>query len=143
MGLLWSRRDGGDYSTALSSCKRPVLIQVKDFLQDQHSLVRTSSFRALEKWSHLRLPAEINLSNRHSVEGFLKIVGLQVAKEQSVLTQEQAVVLPTGLPQRLEHVRPDLAMALAILRNPVFLDLKAESDAWHGVSSRHVARVRI
>jgi hypothetical protein len=119
------------FSARAVSSIQAKLIQMKYFLQDEHALIRSAALEVFEKGGHLRLPPQIDLTGGHASERFLEIVGLQVTKEQTILAKKDAIPVPAGLLERPEHLRPNLTMTLAILRNKVWFDLEAESNSRH------------
>src|SRR4051794_24632306 len=54
------------------------------------------------------------------------------ADQQPILAQEERVVVPASRGERGPHLRPDGAVALAVLLDLLGADLEREADAGHG-----------
>src|SRR4051794_30321802 len=80
---------------------------------------------------HVRLPAGVDVARVHRRHRALEALGLEVADEQPVLAQEQRVVRPARLAQRVQHLRPDLAVAGLVLVQPLGPDAQQEAGALH------------
>ena len=101
---------------------------------------RVRRARGIEERRHLGLPARVDLGRVHRALRGLEVVGLDVADQQPVLAQEQRVVAPAGLAQRVEHLRPDRAVARPVLLEPIGPDPQLEADALHLSPPRRSAR---
>src|SRR6266699_796351 len=67
---------------------------------------------------HLQ-PARVHASLLHPPPCRVEVVGFQIADQQPVVAQEEAVVGPARLAQRGEHPGPDLPVGGPVLRQPV------------------------
>jgi hypothetical protein len=103
-----------------------------------HRLVGAVTVEGLEQRAHLRLPAGVDLGGLHAGPGGGEVLGLQVADEQAVVTQEERVVVPAGGGECLAHLRPHRGVAFAVLRDAVLSDLEQETDALHGLPLPYV-----
>src|SRR5262245_31883667 len=114
-------------------------IEVEDLLEPLEHAIRGTSARVLEEGRHLALPARVHVAARHLGKRALEALGLEVAEQQTVGAQEERVVVPAAVAQRREHLGPDAAMALTVLRQTIRPHLENESDALH----RQPPRARI
>src|SRR5688500_7840923 len=73
-----------------------LVLQVEDLLQLQEAGVGSCVSEVLEEVGHLGLPASVNLGGRHACECVGQGRRLEVADEQSVVAQEERVVVPAG-----------------------------------------------
>src|SRR3954451_14105985 len=105
----------------------PYLGKVEDLLEAHQALVGTLA----EERRHLLLPAIVDVGLRHRALRRLEVLGLDVADEQPVVAQEQRVVAPAGLAQRLLHLGPHVAVALLVLFEPLGVVPQQEADALH------------
>src|SRR5690606_19913892 len=62
-----------------------------------------------------------------------EVVGLDVTHQQTVSTEEQGVLAPSGILQRVEQLGPDLGMSPTIFVQPVRSYLADEAVARHGL----------
>src|ERR1700678_2885694 len=85
-----------------------------------------------EELRHFGLPALVDLGLRHGVARGLVILGLQVANQEPVIGQEQRVVAPPSLAQRVPHLRPDVLVPYAVFGQPIGPAGSEETDAFHG-----------
>jgi hypothetical protein len=106
---------------------------VKHFFKSHHRLIGVRFADLFEERRHLRLPALVHLALRHAIKSRLKVVRFQVADEQSLLAQEERLIVPAGVAQGLEHVRPDLCVAAFIFVQPIGFDLEQKTDTLHRV----------
>src|SRR5271165_4388880 len=94
-------------------------VQVEDLADPLEPLIRRPAVQLGEEGRHLRLPPFVDLGPHHPVERGLIVVGLQIADQQPVRGEEQAVVSPAGLAQRRQHLRPHPLVPLPVLREPL------------------------
>src|SRR3954453_13436838 len=101
-----------------------------------------------EERRHVRLPARIDVRGVHGRGRGLEVLRLEVADQQPVPAQEERVVAPAGLVERVEHLGPDGPVALAVLVDAFGADVQLKADALHDSAhlrvlepeqSRHVA----
>src|SRR5205807_712211 len=103
-------------------------LEMEDFFERHHPFVGTPAFERLEEGPHLRLPARVHLALRHPGARGLEIVRLQIAEEEPVFPHEEGIVVPAGLAQRLEHLRPHLPVPPLILLQAIRLHLQDKAD---------------
>src|SRR4051812_42543674 len=94
-------------------------------------LLEALELAAGEVLRHVGLPARVDVALLHRADGALEALRLEVADEQPVLAQEQRVVGPAGLAQRVEHLRPDLAVAGLVLVQRLGPDAQQKAGALH------------
>src|SRR6516165_220262 len=98
---------------------RWVLVQVEDLGDPAEALIGPQPAEISEIRLHLRLPAGVDAGLRHPLLRCREVVGLQVPDEQPVVGEEQRVVAPARLAQRVGHLRPDLPVPGPVLVQPV------------------------
>src|SRR5215211_8568994 len=72
-----------------------LVLEVEDLLEQDQPLVG-GALQAREERGHLGLPAGVDLGAGHGGQRRLQVVGLDVADQEPVVVQEQAVVAPAG-----------------------------------------------
>src|SRR5215207_7608059 len=108
-----------------------LVLQVEDLVQHEESLVGLSVGEVGEEVGHLGLPAAVDLRVCHSRLRVRDRWRLDVADQESVIAQEQRVVVPTRRCQCLQHLGPDRRVAFAVFRDAIGIDLELEADALH------------
>jgi hypothetical protein len=63
--------------------------------------------------------------------GGVEVVGHEVPDQQAVVTEEQGVVVPAGVAQGDEHLRPHGGVPAAVLVQAIRPYLKGEADSAH------------
>src|SRR5919112_4614039 len=91
-----------------------LVLELEDLLEQDEPLVG-GTLQPGEERGHLGLPADVDLGAGHGVERCLQVIGLDVADQEPVVVQEQAVVAPAGLGQGRQHLRPDGGVAAPVL----------------------------
>src|SRR5688572_28407034 len=89
--------------------------KVEDLLEALQSGVRALVSGKLEERSHLGLPAGVHLALFHCLNRRLEVVAVQISDQQAVVAEKERVVAPACLPESVERLRPNLAMARPVL----------------------------
>ena len=89
-------------------------IQVEDFFERGHSGVWGGS-GIDEEGGHFRLPAGVDFAGGHGGFGGCEVESFAIAYQQAIFAKKEAVVVPAGFVQSLEHFGPDLLVALLVL----------------------------
>src|SRR4029078_12765068 len=110
-----------------------LVLEVEDLLELAESLVGRSVTEIDEVLRHLVLPRGVDVQGGHARDRLVERRRLEVADQEAVLAHEQGVVVPAGVGERSQHVRPDRSMPFLVLREEVGPDLQLETDAAHGV----------
>ena len=97
---------------------------MKDFFQRKHIVICAALLYYLEKRRHLRLPSRVDGMLLHRSASPNKIRCLEIADQQAVWSQEQGIVMPSGLVQSVQHLRPHMSMALFVLVQPFGANLQ-------------------
>src|SRR5829696_354407 len=84
-----------------------------------------------EVLGHVGLPAGVDLALLHRRHRPLEALRLEVAHEQAVPAQEQRVVRPTRVAQRVEHLGPHVAVARRVLVELLRPDPQQKAGALH------------
>ncbi len=69
---------------------------MEDLGQNSHLFVGLEPWDAFEEAGHFGLPAAVYFGFGHAAAGFIEIIRLEVADEQTVFAEEERVVVPTG-----------------------------------------------
>jgi hypothetical protein len=109
---------------------------MEDLIERAHCLIGTALSKFLEEILHRGLPSCVHLRRIHRRPRGLEVVAFEVADEQSVVAQEQRVVVPPCGAERSLHVGPDLLMAAAIFRDPILTNMQHEADSRHRAQNR-------
>src|ERR671910_159250 len=104
-----------------------LVLEMEDLLEQDQALVRAAALQADEERGHLGLPAGVDVGPGHGVERSLQVIGLDVADQEAVAAQEQAVVPPARRGQGPQHLRPDLLVAPPVLVQAVGADAQQET----------------
>src|SRR5215472_3374345 len=115
------------YSSFVSSS-----VEVEDLVDPAESLVGPLVAGAFEEFRHFRLPGGVDLGACHRGAGGIEVVCLQVADQQAIVGQEQAVVVPACLSQGRPHVGPHGFVSLDVLIQPVRPDPSGKAHSLHG-----------
>src|SRR5215469_3431280 len=91
-------------------------LKVEDFFQRAHRAIGENAVGLNEEIPHLALPALVYFFLRHARPCLLEVLSLQVSDQQAVVPQKQRVVAPSRFTQGRLHLRPNLTMALPVLR---------------------------
>ena len=100
----------------------------------------------IHKRRHEFLPAGVHFFCSHFRLRSGKVhIRFKIAKDQTIFTIEQRVVMPARFAQRIQHFRPDVFMMFFVFCQPVCPDLELKPDTFHkmipvflhGASSRH------
>lgn len=86
-------------------------IEVKDFFERKHRVIRAVAIKGVEERRHLGLPTLVYRIMLHGCTAFFEVVGLAIADHHAVRAQKEGVISPAGLVERGEHLRPNLGMA--------------------------------
>ena len=87
---------------------------MKHFFDGDHAF-RPVAIKRKKKRRHFPLPALVYVPPLHFGERLLEVRSFQVSYQQPVRTEEQGIVALAGFTQRLDHLRPHLAMPRFIL----------------------------
>src|SRR6478672_8753234 len=93
--LVWVRIEGSE-----------LVLEVEDLLQLEEAGVWGGAAEVFEQVAHLGLPERVDLPRLHAGHGSVEVIGLEVPDEETVLPQEERVVAPAVLLQRVQHLRP-------------------------------------
>src|SRR4051794_12178301 len=107
---------------------------MKNFFQRDHILIGSPSNR-FEIGSHEFLPCLVDRLSFHALlRGFETLRRLKIAEQQSIVTHEQGIVVPSLTMQCRQHLRPDCLMMLLVLVYRFRLHLEQKTDSFHGYS---------
>src|SRR5699024_7926867 len=104
-------------------------LQAEDLWQHLEAFVGVAGVH--EELLHAGLPSGVHLGACHRGLGGVVVVGLEVPHQQAVRAEVEAVVAPSGVSQRLEHLRPDGRVRGGVLLEPVRADPVDEAVAGH------------
>src|SRR4051812_9319402 len=111
--------------------------EVEDLGNRPDSLVRSLVPKVGEEVLHLPLPTRVDVGGGHRRLSGLEVIALEVADQRAVGLEEQRVVAPAGVGERLAHLRPDLSMAAGVLLEVLHGDVQLKADALsHGLPDR-------
>src|SRR5215472_13062358 len=96
-------------------------VQVEDLGDPLEPLIRRPAIQLGEVRRHFRLPALVDCGSRHPVERGQVVLGFQVTDQQPVLGEEEAVVTPSSIAQRRQHLRPHRSVPFSVLLQPLRL----------------------
>ena len=104
---------------------------MEDLVDLAHHLVGLVA-RAFEERCHQLLPLAVDRFAAHTGERLVERAGrLEIADEESVVAEEQRIVVPSGASQRLHHLRPDGSVMLLVLVERRGLDAEGETHSVH------------
>ena len=104
---------------------------MKDFFERCHGSVGHSAVHRNKKVCHVALPPCIDFSLGHTSAGVLEVFGLEISDQKTVRAQEQLVIIPSCLAERVHHFRPDRAVTFFVLLKFFRLHLQHEADTLH------------
>lgn len=108
-------------------------IEMEDFGERGHAGVGFAGAELLEVRGHHFLPLLVDGLGLHAGDGFFEVGGFDVADEEAVVAEEEGVVVPAGVAERLEHFGPDGFVFFLVLGEAVLFDFEQEADALHRV----------
>src|SRR5215831_13547312 len=103
-----------------------------------HCAIGQETSRLNKKAGHFSLPTLVDFTASHAGSSAFKVLRFQVPDQQSIWTQEQGVVVPSGLTQSRQHLRPHAAMADFIFVQTFRFYLQNEANPFHVTPSRLV-----
>jgi hypothetical protein len=106
---------------------------VKDFFEGEDTIVHGAIAEGLEEFGHLRLPSRVHGMLFHGGGAFLEIIGFKIADQEATWAEKDGVIPPTGLAERVEHLRPYVGMTFFVLRHFFVADLEKETDSHGGL----------
>jgi len=77
-----------------------------------------------EEGRHFPLPAFVYIAPAHFRQGMREIGGFQIPDQESVRSQEEGIIAPTGFAQGADHLRPYFAMPGLVLLQLVGPDVQ-------------------